>query len=69
MDTARLLDSDPAHVARTFMLRELSPQTRATIENSIKENSIKENPLKEKQTKPTVTVAGLVLGSPEFQRR
>ena len=64
VDTARLQDSDPAQVARTFMLRELSPQTRATIENSIKENS-----LKEKQTKPTVTVAGLVLGSPEFQRR
>ena len=63
VDSARFADADPAQVARTLMLSDLSAQTRSTIENTLKD---KKAPAA--GTNPAM-VAGLVLGSPEFQRR
>src|SRR5262249_44779768 len=51
--------SDPLEVARTLMFRSASPQTRAAIAKALED---------QKQQTPA-TVAGLVIGSPDFQRR
>ncbi len=59
IDPARFGDAtDPSVVARTLMFRDVSPQTRASFEKFEKANAPQQIPL-----------AGLVLGSPEFQRR
>lgn len=57
VDTARLAGGkqDPVEIARTLLLSEVSEQTRAAI-------------TKEGEASP-VQVAGLVIGSPDFQRR
>jgi len=49
---------DPQEVAKTLMLRTASPETRAAIDKALQD---------QKQT--PATVAGLVIGSPDFQKR
>ena len=63
VDASRL-PASPIEIARRLMSAEVSPQTRASIENALKEQQAK-NP---KQQIPAL-LAGLVLGSPDFQRR
>jgi uncharacterized protein (DUF1800 family) len=58
VDTARF-GSDPVEVAKTLMFRSASPQTRAAIQKA----------LEDQKQKTPATVAGLVIGSPDFQRR
>jgi hypothetical protein len=58
VDTRRFGDN-PEMVAKTLMYRSASPQTRAAINKAL---------LDQKQKTPAV-VAGLVIGSPDFQRR
>jgi len=63
VDAARL-PANPVETARRLMSQDVSAQTRASIESAVKEQQAK-NP---KQQTPAL-LAGLVLGSPEFQRR
>jgi len=58
VDTRRF-GNDPEMVAKTLMYRNASPQTRAAIHKAL---------LEQKQKTPAL-VAGLVIGSPDFQRR
>jgi len=51
------LEGDPQQVARRLLFADASPQTQSAIEKGLAEK------------KDTSVVAGLVLGSPEFQRR
>jgi len=51
--------NNPEVVARILLLRNASPQTRAALQRAMRE---------QKQKTPAL-VAGLVLGSPDFQRR
>ena len=51
--------NDPVEVAKTLMFRSASPQTRAAIQKA----------LEDQKQKTPATVAGLVIGSPDFQRR
>lgn len=59
VDTSRLGD-DPVHVAKAVLFRDVTPQTRAAIEKALAEN---------KKPVTASLLAGLVLGSPDFQRR
>jgi uncharacterized protein (DUF1800 family) len=63
VDASRL-PASPIEIARRLMSADVSPQTRASIEGALKEQQAK-NP---KQQTPAL-LAGLVLGSPDFQRR
>jgi uncharacterized protein (DUF1800 family) len=56
VDTRRF-EGDPAAVAKGLLFTDASAQTREAIERGQKEN------------KESAVIAGLVLGSPEFQRR
>jgi uncharacterized protein (DUF1800 family) len=56
VDTRRF-EGDPAKVAKGLLFTDASAQTREAIERGQKEN------------KESAVIAGLVLGSPEFQRR
>ena len=58
VDAARF-GSDPVEVAKTLLFRTVSPQTRAAIAKALEE---------QKQKTPAL-LAGLVIGSPDFQRR
>ena len=58
VDTRRF-GSNPEAVAKTLMYRSASPQTRSAINKALSD---------QKQKTPAV-VAGLVIGSPDFQRR
>ena len=58
VDVARF-GNNPELVAKKLLLRDASPQTRAAIQKAI---------VQEKQKSPAL-IAGLVLGSPDFQRR
>ncbi len=58
VDTAKFGNADPSMIAQALLVRDMSQQTRSTIENALKE-----------KTPQAGLVAGLVLGSPEFQRR
>ena len=58
VDVARF-GNNPEQVAKKLLLRDASPQTRVAIQKAI---------VQQKQKSPAV-VAGLVLGSPDFQRR
>ncbi len=55
----RRFGDNPDVVAKTLMARSASPQTRAAIQKAL---------LEQKQKTPGL-VAGLVIGSPDFQRR
>jgi uncharacterized protein (DUF1800 family) len=59
VDTSRL-SQDPTQVAKAVLFQDVSPQTRAAIEKALAENR--------KPATPAV-LAGLVIGSPDFQRR
>jgi len=50
---------DPAEVEKLLLYRNASPQTRAAIQKA----------LEEKRQNAPATLAGLVIGSPDFQRR
>jgi uncharacterized protein (DUF1800 family) len=63
VDASKLPD-DPMAIARRLMSTDVSPQTRVSIENALKDQKAK-NP---KQQTPAL-LAGLVLGSPDFQKR
>jgi uncharacterized protein (DUF1800 family) len=58
VDVARF-GNDPVVVAQTLLFRSASPQTRAVIAKA----------LEDKKQKTPALVAGLVIGSPDFQRR
>jgi uncharacterized protein (DUF1800 family) len=58
VDVSRL-GGDPPAVAKALMYRAATPQTRAAIQKA----------LEEKAQKTPALVAGLVIGSPDFQRR
>ncbi len=55
----RRFGNNPETVAKTLMFRSASPQTRAAINKA----------LEDRKQKTPALVAGLVLGSPDFQRR
>ncbi len=59
VDTSRL-SGDPVQVAEAVLFQDASPQTRAAIGKALAENK--------KPTTPAL-LTGLVLGSPDFQRR
>jgi len=64
LDPTRFKD-EPGQVARQVLFTDASPQTREAIEKALAEHKDK-NP----QAAPTpAMVAGLVIGSPDFQRR
>jgi len=63
VDTARFGQGGAAEIAQSLLLRDVTPQTRATIENAVKEQQVKTP-----GPAPALT-AGLVLGSPDFQKR
>ncbi len=56
---------DPMGVARAVLFQDVSPQTRLAIETALKAQQAK-NP---KEKPAPAVIAGLVIGSPEFQRR
>ncbi len=58
VDTAKFGKADPSEIAQALLVRDMSQQTRSTIENALKDKAPQAG-----------LVAGLVLGSPEFQRR
>jgi hypothetical protein len=59
--------SDPLQVARNLLMSDLSDPARAAIMQGLEEQTAKgtANP----STAPVALVAGLTLGSPDFQRR
>ena len=59
VDVSRL-GSDPAPVAKSLLGRPAAPRTQAGIQKALAE---------QKQKKTPALVAGLVIGSPDFQRR
>ncbi len=59
VDTSRL-PQDPLVVAKAVLFEDVSPETRAAIEKALAEN---------KTPVTAALLAGLVLGSPDFQRR
>lgn len=58
IDAARL-GTDPVEVAKALLFRDMSNSTRLALDKA----------LQDRKTKTAGVVAGLVLGSPEFQRR
>lgn len=64
---AQLVD----HYAKVLLRGEMSPQTRATIDKSLRETQLAMNtPSKSAESaKDAVKIVGLLLGSPEFQRQ
>jgi uncharacterized protein (DUF1800 family) len=63
IDPAKFGTADPSEIARKLMFRDVSPQTRASLEQALKEQEAKT------PAPSSAVVAGLVLGSPDFQRR
>jgi uncharacterized protein (DUF1800 family) len=63
VDTAKFGQGGAAEIAQSLLLRDVTPQTRATIENALKEQQAKT------PGPAPALVAGLVLGSPDFQKR
>jgi uncharacterized protein (DUF1800 family) len=58
LDTSRF-SSDPAEVARQVLFTDAKPETQAVIEKA----------LEQQKDKTAAMLAGLVIGSPDFQRR
>jgi uncharacterized protein (DUF1800 family) len=63
VDASRLPE-DPARIARAVLLRDVSPQTVSAIENAVSQQQTRQ-----KQPPSPALIAGLVIGSPDFQRR
>ena len=68
VDTAAF-DTDVAGVARRILFREISPETLAAIEKTLAEQNDKDKAKKSNAAARPGLIAGLVLGSPDFQRR
>jgi uncharacterized protein DUF1800 len=68
VDTAAF-DTDVAGVARRILFREVSPETLAAIEKTLAEQKDKDKAKKPNAAARPGLIAGLVLGSPDFQRR
>jgi uncharacterized protein (DUF1800 family) len=66
VDTSRFsaAGQDPVEIAKEVMFTDVSPQTRAAIDKAL----AAEQGHKSKEASPAL-IAGLILGSPEFQRR
>ena len=62
-------DTDVAGVARRILFREISPETRTAIEKMLAEQQEKNKDKKPNAVARPGLIAGLVLGSPDFQRR
>ena len=62
-------DADIAGVARRILFRDVSPETLAAIEKTLAEQKEKSKDQKPNAAARPGLVAGLVLGSPDFQRR
>lgn len=63
VDTARFGQNGASEIAQSLLLRDVTPQTRGTIENALKEQQAKT------PGPAPALVAGLVIGSPDFQKR
>lgn len=63
IDDAKFGNADPSEIAKTLMFHDVSPQTRAALDKAIQEQAAKT------PAPVPAIVAGLVLGSPDFQRR
>jgi uncharacterized protein (DUF1800 family) len=63
VDTAKFGQGGATEIAQSLLLRDVTPQTRATIENALKDQQAKS------PGPAPALVAGLVLGSPDFQKR
>jgi uncharacterized protein (DUF1800 family) len=63
IDESRFQGEDPKKIARTLLLADLPPKAEAAIEASLKDTGVKPA-----VSKPLM-VAGLTIGSPEFQKR
>lgn len=63
VDASRLA-GDPARIARDILFRDVSPQTISALEKALEQQQAKQ-----KQPPSPALVAGLVIGSPDFQRR
>jgi len=61
IDPARF-NADPAEVARTLLFTDATPSTRAAIDKALADKA-------DKKDKTPAFLAGLVIGSPDFQRR
>jgi hypothetical protein len=61
IDPARF-NADPAEVARTLLFTDATPSTRAAIDKALADKT-------DKKDKTPAFLAGLVIGSPDFQRR
>jgi uncharacterized protein (DUF1800 family) len=63
IDPARFGSADPSEIAKKLMFRDVSPQTRASLDKALKEQEAKT------RAPASAVIAGLLLGSPDFQRR
>lgn len=63
VDVAKIGPGNASDIAQRLLLRDVSPQTRATVENALKEKQA------QSQAPAPALIAGLVLGSPDFQRK
>jgi uncharacterized protein (DUF1800 family) len=63
VDASRL-GGDATQIAREILFRDVSPQTMAALEKALEQQQAKQ-----KQPLSPALVAGLVIGSPDFQRR
>jgi uncharacterized protein (DUF1800 family) len=63
VDASRLPE-DPARIARAVLLRDISPQTVSALESAVHQQQTTQ-----KQPPSPALIAGLVIGSPDFQRR
>ncbi|MGI8745047.1 MAG: DUF1800 domain-containing protein [Bryobacteraceae bacterium] len=63
IDPAKFGNSGPSEIAKTLMFHDVSPQTRASLDKAL-EQQVAKTP-----APASAVVAGLVLGSPDFQRR
>ena len=63
IDPAKFGTADPSAIAKSLMFRDVSPQTRASLDKALQQQQAKT------PVPAAAVVAGLVLGSPDFQRR
>lgn len=63
IDPAKFGSADASEIAKKLMFRDVSPQTRASLSQALKEQEAKT------PAPASAVIAGLVLGSPDFQRR
>jgi uncharacterized protein (DUF1800 family) len=64
-----VVDEDVASVARRLLFRDVSPETLSAIEKTLAQQQEKDKNKKPNAAARPGLIAGLVLGSPDFQRR